>query len=297
MTHLSDKGSLLVRLEGLGSITRSEARIADHMQRCYPRIVFESLTNIASKCRVSKATVVRFIRSLGYTSFAEFQNRLQEELSSKLDSPVVRYSTARQQAAGGEFHHLSHHLNTIMHNLHETLDRISTERFDHVVEQMAFCRGTIYVTGQCGSIGLAQAFFADARYIRPGIQLLDNYASMMPLQVLDAGPDDILLAINKRRYASATVLVAKHFSSKGAKVVAVTDAEASPISPFADYILVAPSGGATMFESSCAILGVIEALAAALASRLEDELYKRFQVANQLYKNFGTLIDSPFMDK
>jgi DNA-binding MurR/RpiR family transcriptional regulator len=67
--------NLLSRIQKLGKLTPSEAKIADFFRRDYPRVAMDTVTAISKKTKTSKATVARFISKLGYEGFTQFQDQ------------------------------------------------------------------------------------------------------------------------------------------------------------------------------------------------------------------------------
>ncbi|MCB2190445.1 MAG: MurR/RpiR family transcriptional regulator [Deltaproteobacteria bacterium] len=285
---MAKEENLLQRIAQIGKLTRSEAKIADLFQRAYPKIVFESMASIGEKAGVSKATIVRFVQHLGYEGFADFQDNLKREVAGRLAKPIERYSLRKHLVPGKGGGQLGQHISAVVNNLHETLDRIDPEKFMKAAQMLAFCKGTLYITGHLSSYGLAQNFWHNANFLRERVVLLENEGSTLPNRLSDTKPEDVLLAITHRRYALQTRLTIEYFASIGAKLVAVTDGEMTPISHLTDVLLVAPGGGISIFDSCSAALAVLEALVATMADLLADTSYEQFDKIDKLFNYFGT---------
>lgn len=285
---MSQENNLLHRIARISKLTRSEAKIADLLQRAYPRIVFESMASIGQKAGVSKATIVRFVQHLGYEGFADFQDNLKKEIAERLDKPIERYSLRKNLVPEKGVAQLGQQVSAVVNNLHEALDRIDPENFMRAAQLLAFSKGTLYITGQLSSYGLAQNFWHNANFLRERVVLLDNEGSTLPNRLSDVKADDVLLAISHRRYALQTRLTIEYFASIDAKVVAVTDGELTPMSHLADVLLVAPGGGISIFDSCCAALAVLEALVAAMADLLEETSFEQFDKIDKLFTHYGT---------
>ena len=67
---------LIKKIRQLDRMTPGETQIADYICQRYPEVAFENVTSISQKAGVSKATVVRFIKRLGYDGFSHFHERL-----------------------------------------------------------------------------------------------------------------------------------------------------------------------------------------------------------------------------
>ena len=62
------------------SLSKSEKRVAEYIQKHMDKAVLLTLQGLAKKCNTSDATVLRFCRSLGYMGFADFKISLVPEL-------------------------------------------------------------------------------------------------------------------------------------------------------------------------------------------------------------------------
>ena len=104
---------------------------------------------------------------------------------------------------------------------------------------------------------------------------------------MDVTQKDALVAISHRRYAKQTVKMAEYFSELGARVILLIDEETNPFAHLADPQLVIPSYGLSMFDSDCAFMAVIESLILAVARLREDNIFKRFELKEALFRRFG----------
>jgi DNA-binding MurR/RpiR family transcriptional regulator len=78
---------------------------------------------------------------------------------------------------------------------------------------------------------------------------------------------DVLLAISVRRYVRHTVDAVKYAKSRGAHVVAITDSELSPLSSFADQMIIVQTDTPSFFHTMAPAFAAVECLAALVAAR------------------------------
>ena len=284
---------LFSRIRALPRLTPGEARIADYFQRRRSSLAFETATSISRRTGLSKATVVRFVSRLGYDGFADFQNRLKDEIMERLESPIARYAGPGDRGDGGE-DYLETHIAASMNNLGELREKNSPALIRQAAQLLAGCQGNLYVLGMLTSHGMAHVFWSLANYLRAGVILLDNRASNLPNQMVNVSDKDILLAVTHRRYSRQTDLALHYFSKQGARSVLLTDSDLTPASALADHILVAPSEGPYLFDSHCCVVILVETLLAAMADILQADLHRRFQTMDELYGHFQAF--SPGLD-
>jgi DNA-binding MurR/RpiR family transcriptional regulator len=81
------------------------------------------------------------------------------------------------------------------------------------------------------------------------------------------GEGDVLLAISVSRYVRHTVEAAKFAKSRGARVIALTDSEISPLVPFADGTILVRTETPSFFHAMAPAFAAAECLAALVAAR------------------------------
>lgn len=280
--------NLLSRIQKLGKLTPSEGKIAEYFRRRHPQIAFETATSISEETATSKATVVRFVSRLGYRSFAEFQNQLQEDIVARLHSPISRYPSTKQQLenAGRDF--LGQNIAHIIKNLEKTDAGIDRERFMETARMLANEESQVFIMGQRTSFGPAHSLWILLRYLRKRVFLISGQSGTIVEHVQDACSKDVLVVISHRRYARQTVDMARIFSDIGAHIIALVDTETNPFSKIAELQMVIPTFGLTMFDSVCATLAFIESLVLAVAHLSEDKIYERLDFADKLFEHFKT---------
>lgn len=75
--------------------------------------------------------------------------------------------------------------------------------------------------------------------------------------------------------------------NQGAKVIAITDSSASPIAESADYKLLARSDIASIVDSLCAPLSLINALIVMTGLKKEGEAKQTFQKLENIWDEYG----------
>ena len=105
-------------------------------------------------------------------------------------------------------------------------------------------------------------------------------------QLLRVGEGDVIIAITFPRYSKRIVRGVEYARSYGAKVIALTDSDVSPVAEFADYLLTARSDMASFIDSLVAPLSIINALIVALSRAKQDELTDTFARLETVWDEF-----------
>ena len=111
-------------------------------------------------------------------------------------------------------------------------------------------------------------------------------ASEMFEQMFRIGKEDICIAISFPRYSKQTVNALRFIADRGAKIIALTDTEKSPIASFATHLLVARSDMASVVDSLTAPLSLINALIVGVTLTRRDEVYQNFNALENIWDEY-----------
>lgn len=264
----------------LGSLSLAERKLARVLLASYPIAGLESVARFAERAGVSPPTVTRFITKLGFRGYPEFQEMLRHEVQARLSSPVARY---RDETSGrGTDSVLSDAVEVSRHNLKATLELISHRDVEEAVELLADVRRRVMVLGGRVSAPLARYLTGQLHLLRPGIGLVDAERSAPAQQIIDMRKGDVLVVFDYRRYQADTIESARVASAQGCNVILFTDPWLSPASAFARQVLVTSVDTVGPFDSLVGAIAVVEAVVAAVISRLGPKAQSRMQSLERL---------------
>ena len=265
------------RLESLSPAERKLARV---LLASYPIAGLESVARFAERARVSPPTVTRFITKLGFRGYPEFQETLRHEVQARLSSPLARFRD--EQPPRGTDSVLSDALDVASHNLTATLDVLSHRDANEAVELLSDVRRGVLVLGGRVSAPLARYLAAQLHLLRPGIGLVDAERSSPAQQLIDMRKADVLVVFDFRRYQADTIESARVASAQGCHVILFTDPWLSPASAYAKQVIVTSVDTVGPFDSLVGAMAVVEAVVAAVLSRLGPRAQSRMQNLERL---------------
>ena len=106
-------------------------------------------------------------------------------------------------------------------------------------------------------------------------------------QMIRIDENDVVIGISFPRYSRKAVKAMNFARKRGAKVVAITDSNLSPLAEPADYLLLARSDIASIVDSLCAPLSLINALIVTIALKKSNEVKKVFQNLEDIWDEYG----------
>lgn len=244
------------------SLTRAERQLANALLEDYPASGLASITAVAQAARVSTPTVVRMVQKLGFEGFADFQNRLREELSARISNPIQKHDSWSRVAP--DTHLLNRFSEAIGANLRQTVAQIDPAAFDEVAARLADPKRTVLVAGGRITRSLGDYLFNHLQVIRPGVAQIGAAPGVWPHYLLDAKPGDMLVLFDIRRYENTLLRLADIAHERGLEIVLFTDQWGSPIAKIARHRFNCRVEAPSAWDSNIALLLVVETLISAI---------------------------------
>ncbi|MEE0278329.1 MAG: MurR/RpiR family transcriptional regulator [Agathobaculum butyriciproducens] len=267
----------------LPGFSKGQKQIARFILEHYDKAAFMTASRLGVTVGVSESTVVRFATELGYDGYPHLQRALQEMIRNKLTS-VQRMEVAGDRMGGRDVLQTVLHADTDM--IRVTLDEIDRDAFQGAVDALMGAK-RIYILGVRSSSALASFLGFYFNLLFESVTLVHtNSVSEIFEQVLRVGPGDVLFGISFPRYSKRTLSAMKYARDRGARVIALTDSQLSPLARVADHVLLARSDMASFVDSLVAPLSVINALIVAVGMSRRDEIEQTFNKLERIWEEY-----------
>ena len=232
------------------SLTRSETKVADYILRHKHQIHSQSISELASACDVSEATISRFCHSVGCSSFNEFKLATVHALSSS-ESPVMDadlYSTV--QAADSIEQKCRKLYNVSTDALQKTLFELKPERISEVVQVLSDAT-RVFCFGQGNSSIVAEDAWGRFSCVSPKFHFISN-ANLQATTVELLGEGDVVLYFSFSGAVRELIEIGKVMKNSKAKLILVTRFPNSPGAAYADHLLICGANEAPRQQGSIA---------------------------------------------
>ena len=267
----------------LPGFSKGQKQIARFILEHYDKAAFMTASRLGVTVGVSESTVVRFATELGYDGYPHLQRALQEMIRNKLTS-VQRMEVAGDRMGGRDVLQTVLHADTDM--IRVTLDEIDRDAFQGAVDALMSAK-RIYILGVRSSSALASFLGFYFNLLFENVTLVHTHSvSEIFEQVLRVGPGDVLFGISFPRYSKRTLSAMKYARDRGARVIALTDSQLSPLARVADHVLLARSDMASFVDSLVAPLSVINALIVAVGMSRRDEIEQTFNKLERIWEEY-----------
>ena len=263
--------------------SKGQKQIAQFIIDHYDKAAFMTAAKIGETVDVSESTLVRFASSLGYSWFSEMQKELQVLIKNKLTT-VQRIGLDDDIVNDKDKLHkkiIKNEMNN-MRNLFENFDIEALDKATDIIMNAA----KVYILGLRTSSTLANylGFYLDV--ILDNVKVLNNSGvNSLYEEIIRIKETDVLIVISYPRYSKTTIEATQFIKEHNAKIVAITDTEASPVYNIADVSLLAKSNIVSFIDSLVVPLNMINNLIINISLQEKDDIVEYYNRLEQLWDN------------
>jgi DNA-binding MurR/RpiR family transcriptional regulator len=265
----------------MDGLTPRERKAAKALLAQYPVIGLEPVAVFAQRAHVSAPTILRLIGKLGLSGYPEFQRRLRDELTQQAASPLAkqRFPAEGRGKAGDA---LSAFGRALVENIEESFQDLPPGEFEEAVKLLSATNRRIYLVGGRFTDAIARYAAAQLRIVRPGVTHLIGQSENWRDQLLDFRAGDVLILFDIRRYQEDLLQLAGASAARKVAVILITDQWLSPVARHASSVLPTRVSAPSNWDSSVALLAIMEALIAATTETLWDSARERIETLEEM---------------
>ena len=253
--------------DGSVQLTRSDLKVARALLADYPTAGLNTVAQLAALAEVSGPTVVRFVSRLGFDGFPNFQKTLLGEVQARMNSPLAMIDAGKASAVPQEQMY-QEVIRSCIAMLETTSGMVPAADFEAAARLLTDPTLRLHFIGGRFSGYLAGMLWQHLRQLRADCQMVSGNQSDRVDSLIDIGRRDLIIAFDYRRYQIDTIQFVATGAERGAQVILFTDPWASPLTRCAKVVLTAPVEGPSPFDTMVPALAQVEALIAAIATRL-----------------------------
>lgn len=253
-------------------------------------VATSSMREIAGRIGVAPATLLRLARALGFSDWSRMRQTYVADFRSSSPLYAERADAlVRREGVSGLVQEM---LRAQQAGVAHVADANGAEAIDEAAILLNRAP-RIFVAAfmSCRAPGLAFAYIC--RLFRSNIVMLGGEGSSLAADLADIGPDDAVLAINFRPYASEIHRVGDAIERSGATLVSIADSRATPLGRRARSVLIFGADSPSFFPSITPAVALVESLAAAMLAHAGDGAAARIGEIEQALYESGAYDASP----
>ncbi len=244
------------------------------------KIAFKPAFEIGNLVNASESTVIRLSQTLGYKGYAELQEFVQKEITK--GRTVVQHQEISNIGKEQPF------FKTVMaediSNIQSTMNDIPEETIEEAVKLISEAKN-VYIIGNLSTYGLAHFFAHWMNTVFRNVEMINYGDPRYYTQISNFNSDTVIISIVFPRYAKSTMETVKYGKQRGAKVVAITDSELSPVHSYADIMLKTVIHSKINIDSYLAPMSLINAIMRSVTIKNSQRVEENLKEIEKVYKD------------
>jgi DNA-binding MurR/RpiR family transcriptional regulator len=244
----------------------------------------------ARRAGIPPATLTRLAQRFKLKGYDEIRRLSAEAVRERADSYRGRAEELLQRRdSEGDAALIQDIFSSLSRHLQELSKPVMVDRFRAAADIIAKSR-RVFCLGLRSTFSVAYSFhYARALFGAESV-LVDGPGGIATDALRTIGPADVLLAISVKPYTRQTLQAVRYADKRGARVIAVTDSEVSPLAMLARETLVVDIETPSFFHTMAPAFAAIECLTALVAARRGSETLKSLAASEAQLEAFDTYV-------
>ncbi|MCX0498950.1 MurR/RpiR family transcriptional regulator HpxU [Erwinia billingiae] len=262
-------------------LSPQEQRVGDFVFDHFDDLISYNSAELARLSGVSKATVSRLFKRLGYEKYKDMRDELRT-----LRQSGMPLTDNRDAVQGNTL--LARHYKQEMANLTQWVNEVDSAQFGEVVQHLANSK-RVFVVGLRNAYPVALHFRQQLLQARGGIQVLPQPGQTLSEELVEVTQEDMVVVLAFRRRPRIIKPLLQQLQHDGIPTLVICEPQAQAIIALARWQLCAPLDSVSAFDSYASANSLINLLANAVLHELLTEGRQRIHQIADLYSHLDEL--------
>ncbi|MGG8275632.1 MurR/RpiR family transcriptional regulator HpxU [Klebsiella sp. 141198] len=263
------------------SLSPQEQRVADFIVDHFDDLISYNSAELAQLSGVSKATVSRLFKRLGYEKYRDMRDELRTLRQSGM--PLTDH---REAVQGNTL--LARHYKQEMANLTQWVNALDARQFAEAINALVKARRVVII-GMRNSWPLALHLRQQLLQARGQVVVLPQPGQSFSEELVDLSAEDIVVVMAFRRRPRIIRPLMQQLQQRGVPQLLICEPQAHSLFPLACWRLCAPLDSVSAFDSYASANSLINLLANALLHEILDSGRPRIHDIATLYQQLDEL--------
>ncbi len=258
-----------------------EQRVADFIFDHFDDLISYNSAELARLSGVSKATVSRLFKRLGYVSYRAMRDELRTLRQSGM--PL----TGNRDAVQGNTL-LSRHYKQEMANLAHWVNHIDAAQFGAAIAALGQSRRVVLL-GLRNSYPIAMHLRQQLMQVRERVSLIPQPGQTLAEELADLGRQDMAIVVAFRRRPRLLRTVLTQLQRQQVSTLLICEPQAQALIPLAHWHLMAPLDSVSAFDSYSSAMSLASLLSNALLHEMLSQGRQRIHQIADLFSDLEEL--------
>lgn len=262
-------------------LTPQEQRVADFIFASIDDLMSYNSAELARLSGVSKATVSRLFKRLGYPSYRDMRDEMRT-----LRQSGMPLTDSRDAVQGNTL--LSRHYKQEMANLTQWINQIDGAQFGALITALSQAR-QVHLLGFRNSYPVALHLRQQLIQVRAGVMMMPQPGQTLAEELVDLTAQDVVIFVAFRRRPRMAKAILTQLQSLDVPVLLICEPQAQTLIPLATWHLAAPLDSVSAFDSYSSAMSLANLLSNALLHDMLASGRQRIHQISDLYNDLDEL--------
>jgi DNA-binding MurR/RpiR family transcriptional regulator len=244
----------------------------------------------ARRAGIAPATLTRLAQRFRLKGYDEIRKLYAEAVRERPESYRGRAEELLQRRdSEGDEALIQDILSSLTRHLQQLSTPSATKRLRSAAEIIAKSK-RVFCLGLRSTFSVAYSFHYARTLFGADSVLVDGPGGIATDALRTIGPADVLLAISVKPYTRQTLQAVRYAGERGARVIAITDSEVSPLATLSRELLIVGTETPSFFHTMAPAFAAIECLTALVAARRGSQTVKSLAASEQQLEAFDTYV-------
>ena len=270
------------------SLTKAQKMIGEYFIANQLLLSQKSLRQVADEIGVSDASVLRFVREIGYDGYNALKSDLHSIITERMSANAGRTSLSSRFDTRSSLLKEQSIADTLLLMTHDNIEKSFRQNnmavYDQVIEQLKTAQRK-YIVGFRGCSGAAHHFARTLRYVIDDVvEISSSHEDVFGL-LQNINPKDTLIVLSFTRYYKMDIEICKMAQERKVKICVITDNILSPVASYADHLIEVAVSSMSFYHSVIALNFLCEYIMTLLCRQNEQQIRERLNF-NDKYTEF-----------
>ena len=265
--------------QGMPKYTKTERIIADYITNHLLEFTVASIGMVADTLNISKTSLIRFAKKMGFEGYLEFRKKLQDE-------EIIAYTPSdRFKRMIGKEEHKSLEIleRREVDNILQCCASLNYDDLNQMIDHLSSAN-KVYISGRDVASFVARVLWYRLNRFNFPVEYVECSFPSLTEEIMYGREGDVLIVFEFPDYSNWALAGMQYARKKGMKVVLVTDYVGCPLVPEADLVFYCESQTDLLKNSLTAPLFFVNLLVSRICyrdnNRMLDLLNGREEVAD-----------------
>ena len=210
------------------SLSKTEKKVADYILKERGKIIYQTLLEISQNIDVGEATIIRFVRKIGFSGFQDLKFEIAKENNNDIES--------NSNSVDNNYNsYIDENAERIAQTIINTKSTLDKDNLKLAVKMITEAKRVFFYG--VGSSGFT-ANEAQDRFMRLGVignSIIDPHFQSMYSSI--SNDQDVIIVFSISGYTKDIIESVKIAKQENTKIIAITSYILSPVAQLADCVL------------------------------------------------------------